>query len=130
MIIKTLLQIFLLIVLSFSVCLSNDSFIISSLAEAEKLSQSTGQPLLLIFGADYCVYCNKLKTDILKKEVGPSIDSFIVCYIDLENNPAYRKKYNLSTIPDSRIIVNGKQVSRMQGYSRSDFSKWIENVKW
>lgn len=127
--ISRLLQLLTITVLLSSICLSNDSFMLDSIPEAEKLSQSTGQPILLVFGADYCGYCNKLKTDILDKKVGLALNRYIICYVDLTKNSDYKEKYNISIIPDSRIIVDGKQVSKMQGYSRTDFTRWIENVK-
>jgi thioredoxin-related protein len=124
-----ILQLSILFVIFSSVCLSNDGFILDSIAEAEKLSVSTGQPILLIFGADYCSNCITLKKDILNKKVGASINRFIICYIDLEKKQDYKQKHQITMMPDSRILINSKTVSRMQGYSRHDFIKWIENVK-
>ena len=43
---------------------ANDSFIVTSIKDAKTLSESTNKSILLIFGADYCKYCNQLKSDL------------------------------------------------------------------
>lgn len=105
-----------------------DTFILNSLAEAQILSKETRKPILLIFGAESCDYCSLLKNDlnsVLKKDV----DNFIVCYLDLKSNPELKKEYNVSLIPDSRIISNGKINSAIKGYKSKDYRKWLENAK-
>ncbi len=105
-----------------------NSFVLSSLDEARTISKETDKPILLIFGAESCVYCVRLKNDLnygLKNDT----HNFIICYIDLKLNPEIRTEYNITSIPESRIIVNDKEISMIKGYSQKEYRKWINNVK-
>ena len=105
-----------------------DSFILNSLPEAQKLSQQTQQPILLIFGSESCNFCSFLKNDldsVLKKDV----ENFIVCYLDIKSDPELKKQYNVTLIPDSRIISNDKTVFSIKGYNQKNYKKWLENAK-
>jgi thioredoxin-related protein len=105
-----------------------DNFVLNSLTEAQKLSNETKKPILLILGSDSCNFCSLLKNDldsVLKKDV----DNFIVCYLDLKSDPELKKQYNVSLMPDSRIISNGKMNYSIKGYKQRDYKKWLENVK-
>lgn len=105
-----------------------DSFVLDSLTEAQKFSKETQKPILLIFGTDSCKFCSLLKNDldsVLKKDV----DNLIVCYLDLKSDPELKKQYNVSLIPDSRIISNGKTNSVIKGYKQQEYKRWLENAK-
>lgn len=105
-----------------------DTFILNSLPEARRLSKETQKSILLIFGADSCNFCLLLKDDlesVLKKD----IDNFIICYIDLKSNPELKRQYDITSIPDSRIIFDDKTISSIKGYRKNDYKKWLENAK-
>lgn len=111
------------------VSLAKDSFILSSLDEAMVLSQSTNKPVLLIFGADYCRYCISLKENILNLELSPEINKYIICYIDIKIHSDLKKQYSVSTIPDSRIIIDNKQQKSIIGYNRQKYISWLKYDK-
>lgn len=119
---------FLLVIVS-AVTLASDNFILNSIDEAKTLSVATNKPILLIFGADYCGFCNSLKNDILEFELSPGTDEYIICYIDISENPSIQKEYKVTTIPDSRIIKNNIEKFRNRGYIRKKYIQWIENAK-
>jgi len=127
--IKIIYLIFFLSVL-LTIASANDKFLLSSLDEAQVLSKDTKKPILLIFGADYCVHCGKLKHDLLNKDLEESADNYIICYMDIQTNPDLKKKYGVSIIPDSRIIKSDKTVSSMTGYSKNTYAKWLKNDHW
>lgn len=106
---------------------ANDSFILSSLDEGMKLSKKVNRPLLVIFGSDNCQFCTSLKNDILNLKLSPDINDYIICYIDLKEYPELKTKYDISMIPDSRIIINDKQKSGIKGYSKQNYLKWLNN---
>ena len=124
--IKIIYLIFFLSVL-LTVASANEKFLLSSLDEAQILSKDTKKPILLIFGAEYCVHCGRLKHDVLSKDFEDSVDKYIVCYVDIQSNSELKKKYGVSTVPDSRIIKSDKTVSSITGYSRSAYEKWLKN---
>lgn len=106
-----------------------NSFVLESLEEAQTLSKSTKQPILLIFGNKNCPFCTKLTTDINNKQLTEYLDPYIICYIDLSENSEYKEKYKVNMIPDSRIISNGKEISKATGYTRTEYIQWLKNVK-
>ena len=105
-----------------------DTFILSSVKEAQTLSEATEKPILSIFGAESCRFCSILKNDLghaLKKDV----DNFIVCYIDIKSEPALKEQLKITSVPNSRIIEGGKVKSSMVGYKQDDYKKWLQNAK-
>ncbi len=109
--------------------IAKDNFILDSLGEAVSLSESTKQPILLIFGADYCRYCVNLKKNIIDLELSPEIDKYIICYIDIKIHSDLKKQYSVSTIPDSRIIIDNKQQKSIIGYNRQKYISWLKYDK-
>jgi len=105
---------------------ANDTFILNSIEETKRLSKLTNKPALIIFGADYCKFCNNLKEDILNNELSPIIDNYIICYIDIKSSPELKTEYDISMIPDSRMFIDNKEISRIKGYNIKNYKKWIQ----
>lgn len=101
-----------------------EGFILDSLPEAKQLSESTGKPILLIFGSTSCPHCHHLKDDLLSNKISGA-DQYILCY--LNTNQDLKKEYSISMIPDSRIISKNKEVRSIKGYERSKYEKWLKN---
>lgn len=113
-----------------TVASANDSFILNSIEETKRLSKLTNKPALIIFGADYCKFCNSLKEDILNNELSPIIDKYIICYIDIKSSPELKTKYHISMIPDSRILLKNQELSSKKGYSKESYKLWLENKQF
>ena len=122
---KTILSIIFSLV---SCAVLADGFILGSLAEANKLAESTGKPVLLILGTKSCPHCEFLKNDLLKSKIS-SADKFIICYLGLDKNKDLKKQYSVSMIPDSRILKNNKEISSIEGYNRTKYEKWLQDAK-
>jgi thioredoxin-related protein len=118
----------LMIGLLVSECLGSDSFILTSLSEAQSLSKSTKQPILLIFGADYCVHCNYLKQDIKDGDLDDYIHKYIICYLDTKTNSDLVKEYKVTTIPYS-LILDPQKTYRLtlKGYSQKEYIEWLNH---
>lgn len=105
----------------------SQDFIVKSLPEAQQISSQTKQPILLILGSPNCAFCEQLKNDLSDKQLQQHIDRYIVCYIDISDQPEYKDSYKVTIIPDSRILKNNKQISRAQGYKKADYINWLKN---
>ena len=103
--------------------------IVDDLQVAQSLSESTGQSLVLIFGSPSCPSCVQLKQDIHDGYFLMQLDEKIVCYIDLAKHREMIKKFKISSIPDSRLIIKGKQKTVIVGYDRSSYNKWLSNAE-
>ena len=124
---KLLALIFFLCVNSVNNCLA-DFPIVDDLQVAQSLSESTGQPLVLIFGAKSCAFCGLLKKDIQDGYFLMQLDGKIVCYIDVTKEKELRENYGIKSLPDTRYIVDGKQRAYMIGYDRKKYEKWLSNI--
>lgn len=108
---------------------ANDSFIVTSLKDAQELAYATDKKILLIFGTEGCPYCVKLKNELFTEPLKAAIDPYIVCYLDLDKNKELKQEYNIGMIPDSRILKNNREISRLKGYSKDRYVDWLNNVK-
>jgi len=125
-----MIRIIFAVLLSFiinSSLIATEDFILNSIEEAKTLSKITEKPILLIFGAEYCSYCGSLKTNILNLDLSPEINQYIVCYIDIKICVDLKKQYNVSAIPDSRIIINNQQKRSLIGYNQKKYRNWLKN---
>ena len=102
--------------------------IVDDLQVAQSLSESTGQPLILIFGSKSCAFCDLLKKDIDDGYFLMQLDVTIVCYVDVTRRQDLIDKYKIKSLPDTRYIVNGDQRAYIVGYDRKKYEKWLSNV--
>lgn len=119
----------LLFLSAVSISYAGDSFILSSLDEAKVLSERTEQPILLIFGSDDCRFCNQLKEDIINNKLSPTINRYIICYINIKDNQELKNKYNISAIPDSLILIKQASKFRTKGYMKDNYIQWLNNAR-
>lgn len=123
-------KIFLILILFLSsINIYGNEFILSSFPEAQQLSKKTQQPILAIFGSDNCMFCKTLISDIRSNKLSPEIDNYIICYVDVSKDKKYKSEYNINMVPDSRIILNNKQMSKNLGYTKEEYKNWIKNAK-
>lgn len=128
---KTIAFLFLLFLCSCVNIHANEGVsIVNSLEDAVALSESTKMPVLLIFGAEWCGYCKNLKKDIETGVMNKELENYIICYIDVDKHKDIKKEFKVSSIPDSRIIVDKKETAIKKGYVKDQYKKWInENTK-
>lgn len=105
------------------------NFMLDSLSEANELSKNTNKPVLLIFGSEQCIFCDKLKENILNNNLSESIDAYIVCYIDIDQNKEMSNEYNIQSIPDSRVLKNGLQKAKLIGFQLNNYKNWLNTWK-
>ena len=92
------------------------------------LSKDLKKDAVIIFTADWCVNCIKMKKDL---DSNLSIlDNKIICYVNVDENEYYKNEYQVKNIPDYFILRNGVELKRQKGYKNiQDFIKWINDVK-
>jgi thioredoxin-related protein len=91
---------------------------------AVSIAEEENKPLLLILSADWCVYCDKLKLEVLtNNEVNP----YVVCVIDVDHNKDLAKKFKFKVLPTSIIINEGKETKRKTGFQgKKEYLRWLE----
>jgi thiol:disulfide interchange protein len=78
--------------------------------------------VLVIFSADWCRYCNILKNEMPSM----NLEGYVVCVVDTTNNNGIKDKNGVSALPTSIVMNNGKEASRIVGYSQKKYKEWIE----
>lgn len=78
--------------------------------------------VLVIFGADWCKYCNILKGDMANM----NLDGYVVCVVDVTKNKDLKARKGISSLPTSIVMDNGKEVARTTGYSANQYKQWLD----
>lgn len=91
---------------------------------AEKLTVQHNKQLIIIFGADWCPYCHKLKNDLNMFDTS----KFILCIIDIDKNKDLAAKHKLKILPTSILLDNANnETSRKTGYIHSEYKMWLDS---
>ena len=97
---------------------------VDSLEDAFSLAEDKKKDLLIIFGADWCVYCNILKNDINTNL--NMVEDKIICFVDFDQNKDIVKKYRIKTIPDYMLYRDNIEIKRKVGYKNKEkFQEWL-----
>jgi thioredoxin-like negative regulator of GroEL len=105
-----------------SVDLPTNKIFEDNLSEAKKVAEFYKKPLLVIFGADWCVYCKSLKQDLAALNY---VDKYVVCIVDIEKNSALVKEYKIKGLPTS-IIMHNNTLEYLKGYKKHTYEPWLK----
>lgn len=89
----------------------------------EQAVGTADKSVLIVFGADWCGYCVRLKND--KESL--NLDEYVVCFVDADKNPEMVKENSVSSFPTSIVMHDGKEVSRKTGYKKTEYQKWLDS---
>lgn len=99
---------------------------VDSPADAFALAADTKKDLLIIFGANWCIYCNILKNDINTNL--NIVEDKIICFVDFDQNKDMVKEYRVRTIPDYMLYRDSIEIKRKVGYKNKEkFQEWLLN---
>lgn len=105
------------------------NFIYDDLEKSQALAKFHKRKVIIVFGAEWCPYCKKIKQD--SKSIKP-FDKYIVCFLDTDNRSANQKsinKYRPRSLPTSILVdKEGKELSRKIGYRNKDYIKWLNSL--
>lgn len=107
-----------------------NTYFAHSLEDAVALSESTGKPLLVIFSADWCKYCQVLKQELTDNDMQSALDEYLICIVDVDERKDLKDEYKVQTLPDSRLLMKLKERSSFIGYSgKKKYLAWIRNAR-
>jgi thiol-disulfide isomerase/thioredoxin len=81
---------------------------------------------LYIFTAGWCAPCKKLKTMLYNDIDIPKW--YDVSMIDIDEFPELAKKYSVKVLPTTLLLDEGKEISRITGYS-SSYKNQLKNLR-
>jgi len=113
---KVIFYAVILAILFSGLTFSNDEqpILWDDLPSALKYADQSSQVCVVIFGADWCPYCIKMKNKLLKNH--KLLDKIIICYIDTDEYPELAKSYNAKTLPKTIYYKNGIKSKTIIGY--------------
>lgn len=90
------------------------------------LSNETSMPILLVFSSESCGYCEKLKDDL--PNLSDSLDSYIVCILDIDKYTEISKDMKVRNLPTSIVLDRGVEASRKIGYGLQNYKEWLNKI--
>ena len=99
---------------------------LDDLPDAIDRSRRGGKDLLVVFVADWCGPCRRLKRDLAGAE--SFCRDVLVCVVDCDKQRALCDLHGVRGIPDLRLYRKGEEVKRMTGYGGSikDLATWVQ----
>ena len=91
--------------------------------KAKKIAIEYNLKLVLVFGANWCPYCKDLKKDVDNIK---EFKSYIVCFINIDNNKNLVQQYKIKSLPTSVIIYKGIEEAKKTGYKNKDYCEWLQ----
>jgi thiol-disulfide isomerase/thioredoxin len=97
---------------------------LEDLPDAVEQSKREGKDLLVLFTADWCGPCRRLKRDLAGAEAFRR--GVLICVVDCDKQKALSHLHQVQGIPDLRLYRNGAEVKRKTGYggSLADLETW------
>jgi thiol-disulfide isomerase/thioredoxin len=104
---------------------ANPPVVVSSIEDGILLQKELSLDLIVIFTAEWCGYCTKMKNEISNDM--SMLENKIICYVDIDKNKLTAREYGVSTIPDSRIIKDAVEHKKIIGYKNKNH--YINTIK-
>lgn len=98
-----------------------------SYSDAVEMAGSSGKMVYVLFGSDYCPWCERQKEVLVDPKVASELDSYVICYVDVSAEESLAKKYRVKTIPVNMVIRSDERVVKKDvGYMEvKKFLDWI-----
>ena len=98
---------------------------------AKKIAKKENKSMAIIFGANWCVWCQKFEHDTLTSSRSiAAIDyhNIIVVKINVDKNQSVAEKYGVKSIPCTILMdKNENEIKRKVGYMNvRDFISWLD----
>lgn len=95
------------------------------------MAKKENKKILLVFTADYCSWCKKLKEVLGKQDVLKELDQYIVCYVDVKNakNKDLKIKHKIKSLPTCVILNNEEEVLKKDTGFKDErqMIEWLKN---
>jgi len=97
--------------------------------EALAASKTKQRPMFLYFGAEWCVYCKKMKsTTLADQDVKDKLSKeYVVCFIDTDKDRPTARQYKVRGIPAYMVVGSDEKVllSATGVKAKTEFMSWL-----
>jgi len=90
----------------------------------QTLLKSTKESVIVLFSADFCGPCQRLKP--LFKKLGSTAVNSIFIIVDVSDNDDIASEYKINRIPEIKVFKEEKQIDGMMGANEESFKKLID----
>lgn len=99
-------------------------------AEALQKSQELNRPVLVIYTANWCGYCKKMKSETLSNDkVVHAMKSYVLVYVNTDKDRSGIGKFGVTGLP-SFVITNFKEdkIKMKSGFMNAEsFEAWLKD---
>lgn len=103
----------------------NLAIVYDDIDKAKNIAKYYNKKLVLVFSADWCPFCKKLKSDL---EHIANKNLYILCLVDIEKNKPVIQAYKLKTLPTSIVFDGDIEIQRTSGYNKSSYINWLKSI--
>ena len=95
---------------------------------ARQLALLRQRPLLVIFGADWCVWCRKLEQELASADAETIRRHWVVAKVDVDEQPQLAQQMDVGSLPAIRVVdAEGGVLASRTGYTPSDqLQSWLD----
>lgn len=84
---------------------------------------------VLVFGADWCVWCQRLKPEIAENKLQRKEVSFVDLDLTLPfNKEKHKREYNLICLPSAIVLENDIEVGRWDADQEQTFTQFLDKL--
>lgn len=100
----------------------NQPQVAQNFEQAKQMSQSSGKPILALFGAAWCHWCKKMEQETLTNDsVRNVVSNYVYIKIDTDTNKNLVNQYKIRGLPTTLIIdSSGKEIKKEAGFMDAD----------
>lgn len=103
----------------------NLTIVYDDIDKAKKIAKYYNKKLVLVFSADWCPFCKKLKSDL---DHFANKNSYVLCLVDIEKQKTVIQQYKLKTLPTSIVFENDEETQRTSGYNKISYANWLKSL--
>lgn len=103
----------------------NLAIVYNDIDKAKNIAKHYNKKLILVFSADWCLFCKKLKSDL---DHFANQNLYVLCLVDIEQNKSVVQEYKLKTLPTSIVFEHDKETQRTSGYNKNLYINWLKSL--
>ncbi|QDV43567.1 Thioredoxin [Stieleria neptunia] len=102
---------------------------VNTFEEGKRLALLEQRPLLVVFGAEWCGWCQRLENELTTPEASPILNRWVLAFVDVDLNPEIAQHFQVGALPSLRVLDgSGASVASRAGYMPlAELEAWLED---